>query len=245
MNLLSKLADIIYPPRCHVCHAFVDRSETGLFCPDCFSDFTSLASPLCPVCSTPFVSDTQTDHLCEECLRDRPSYSSVFAAYQYKGALVKAVYRFKYGAKGYLAESLGLLLAEFSASLFKEYDDLLVIPVPLHPKRLRERGFNQSLLLARHVGGRLSKEVDFMSLRRTRYTAPQAGLKKHERKKNVLGAFSVEKASAVEDKTILLVDDVSTTGNTLNECARILIKSGCKEVFCLVLAKAADKGVFY
>lgn len=244
MTLLGKLTDIIYPPRCHGCRDFIDRSETGFFCRDCYSDFSRIFSPICPVCSTPFVSDAQGDHLCEDCLRDRPSYQSAFAAYHYKGAIVKAIYQFKYGAKTYLSESLGRLLAEYSECLSMESDNLLIVPVPLHPKRLRERGFNQGLLLARHVALHLKAELDFLSLRRTRYTLPQTSLKKGERKKNVRGAFHVENPGAVEGKTILLVDDVSTTGNTLNECARILIKSGCMKVFCLILAKAGDRGIF-
>ena len=112
------------------------------------------------------------------------------------------------------------------------------MPVPLHLKRLRQRGFNQSLLLARHVADRLQCELDFLSLRRVRYTLPQTGLGKDERRKNVRGAFHLKDPEIVKGKTVLLVDDVATTGNTLNECSRVLKKAGCNEVFCLVLARA-------
>jgi ComF family protein len=150
---------------------------------------------------------------------------------------MEAIHQFKYGAKGFLADSLGPLLARFAEGRVKESYEYLTIPVPLHPRRLRERGFNQSLLLARHVAGKLNTELDFLSLRRVRYTLPQTGLGKEERRKNVRGAFQVRNPEAVKGKTVLLVDDVATTGNTLNECARVLIRSGCKKVFCLVLAK--------
>ncbi|SPD75215.1 ComF family protein [uncultured Desulfobacterium sp.] len=244
MTILDKLIDIIYPPRCHVCHGFIDRAETGPFCKDCYAGFAKLSSPICTVCSTPFASEAQGDHLCEDCLRDRPAYRSAFAAFHYRGTVVKAIHQFKYRAKTYLSESLGRLMAEYAEGISIGSGNLLIMPVPLHPKRLRERGYNQGLLLARRVASHLKAELDFLTLRRARYTAPQAGLKKDERKRNVRGAFKVKDPSVVEDKTILLVDDVSTTGNTLNECARVLMRSGSREVFCLILAKAGDRSVF-
>jgi ComF family protein len=114
-----------------------------------------------------------------------------------------------------------------------------MIPVPLHPKRLRERGFNQSLLLARNVASSLGTELDFLSLRRIRYTQPQTGLKSDERRKNVSRAFELKDRKCVKGRTVILVDDVATTGNTLNECARVLRRSGCARVFCLVLARTS------
>ena len=113
------------------------------------------------------------------------------------------------------------------------------MPVPLHPKRLRERSFNQSLLLARHVARRLGFELDFLSLRRVRYTQPQTGLKKDQRRKNVRKAFDLKAPDVVKGRDVILVDDVTTTGNTLNECARVLKRSGAKNVFCVTLARTA------
>jgi ComF family protein len=173
-------------------------------------------------------------------LRKRPFYEAAAAPYLYEGSLMTAIHHYKYGPKSSLASSLGPLLARFAEGWIKNSDGLLTMPVPLHPKRLRERGFNQSLLLARHVAGRLQSELDFLSLRRVRYTLPQTGLGKDERRKNVRGAFELREPEMVKGKTILLVDDVSTTGNTLNECARVLKKAGCKKVLCLVLARAGS-----
>ena len=114
-----------------------------------------------------------------------------------------------------------------------------MMPVPLHPRRLRERDFNQSLLLARYVASLLGAELDFLSLRRIRYTQPQTGLKRDERRKNVRRAFQIVDREVVKGRTILLVDDVATTGNTLNECARTLKRSGAEKVFCLTLARTS------
>jgi len=242
VNILRNFIDIVYPPRCHVCSDFLgnDDSENQpiFFCRACFADFRQISSPLCPICCTPFITDTQEDHTCEDCLRKKPFFEAIYARYIYRGAIMEAIHQFKYGEKNFLSDSLGPLLSQFAEGLVEKSDNLLTMPVPLHPKRLRERGFNQSLLLARHVAEHLDTELDFLSLRRVRYTLPQTGLGKEERRKNVRAAFRVENPDAVKGMTILLVDDVATTGNTLNECARILTRSGCENVLCLVLARA-------
>lgn len=242
MSILGNFIDIIYPPRCHICSRFLKKDGLGsspvFFCLTCNADFSQITSPCCPICNIPYASDVEEDHPCEDCVRKRPFYDAIYACYLYKGAIMEVIHRYKYGAKNALAKALGPLLAQFVEGLIEKSDSLLTIPVPLHPKRLRERGFNQSLLLARYVAGQLDTGLDFLSLRRVRYTLPQTGLGKEERHKNVRGAFQVERPDNVKGKTVLLVDDVATTGNTLNECARILKGSGCKKVFCLVLARA-------
>ena len=241
MNIFSDLIDAVYPPRCHICHDFLQCGQpengSGFFCQACSDDFNPITSPICPVCSAP-LDASQEDHWCEDCLRKRPHYEATHACYLYDGAVMDVIHQFKYGAKSYLSESLGPLFAQFTGNLFLKSDKLLTMPVPLHPKRLRERGFNQSLLLARHVAVQLGTDLDFLSLRRIKYTSPQTGLGKEERRKNVRNAFQLTHSEAVKGKTVLLVDDVATTGNTLNECARILKKSGSRDVFCLVLARA-------
>ncbi len=244
MNLFRYLADIIYPPRCTICSRFLWKGplvkETGSlsFCPACMADFRTIASPLCPICGQPFPSEVKEDHICEDCLRKRPFYEAAWAPYRYEGAILKAIHRLKYGSKGFLADALGPLLARFTEKRFDRSGPVLIMPVPLHPKRIRERGFNQSLLLARHVARRLQLDLDFLSLRRVRYTPPQTGLAKKERQKNVRKAFQLKHQEAVKGKTILLVDDVVTTGNTLNECARVLKKGGAVKVFGVSLARA-------
>ena len=152
---------------------------------------------------------------------------------------MSAIHQFKYGRKDHMAKSLGPLLAEFAAERLSETDSVLVMPVPLHPKRLRERGFNQSLLLARHVTTKLNAELDFLSLRRIRYTQPQTGLKKDERRKNVRKAFGLTDPKGIKGRTVILVDDVATTGNTLNECARTVRRAGAENVYGAVLARTA------
>ena len=237
--------DIIYPPRCPICQAYLRETDGGeghddfLFCRSCFSGFSEISSPRCSVCGKPYATWVEGDHPCEDCMRNWPYYTRIVAPYLYEGPLMTAIHQFKYGGKSYLAKSLAPLLAASAQKWLNDLDHALVMPVPLHPKRLRERSFNQSLLLARHVATRLGFELDFLSLRRVRYTQPQTGLKKDQRRKNVRKAFELKDRNVVQGRDIILVDDVTTTGNTLNECARVLKKSGAKNVFCVALARTA------
>jgi len=245
MPLVRLLTDIIYPPRCVICSRFLWNglltrdSRSPFFCRECMADFHAIASPICPVCGRPFSSEAAEDHVCEDCLRKRPFYYAARAPYHYKGAILKAVHRLKYGSKGLVAKGLGPLLARFAALQMQAVEGVVVMPVPLHPRRLRERGFNQSLLLARYVSRALSADMDFLSLRRVRYTRPQTKLAKVERRQNVRGAFQLNDNATIRGRPILLVDDVVTTGNTLNECARILRKGGAQKIYGLSLARTS------
>ena len=245
MKVLNSLIDLIYPPRCSICQAFLQdkaapHSDRDLpFCESCFNGFTEIKSPICSLCGRPFSDGTERDRICEDCLRKRPSYDIARAPYLYDGALMTAIHELKYAQKTHLADSLGSLLASFAQTWIGELKGCLVMPVPLHPRRLRARGFNQSLLLARCVASKTGAELDFLSLRRTRFTKPQTELSSEERKKNVRKAFEVVKPEAVKRRTILLVDDVATTGSTLNECTKALKRAGADGVLCLVLARTS------
>ncbi|MFO7987667.1 MAG: ComF family protein [Desulfatiglandaceae bacterium] len=246
MNLWSQFIDIIYPPRCAICREFLvknpllDHGTALPFCPACAADFRPLTPPLCPICGTPFGSTIQDNHPCGTCLARRPWYDAAGAPYLYDGTLLKAIYGLKYGKKNFLADALGPVLATFAKRWVNEAPFQLVMPVPLHKKRLRERGFNQSLLLARPVAKALAAKLDFLSLKRVKHTLPQTGLTQNERRKNIRRAFQVIDEAAVRKKAIVLVDDVATTGNTLNECARVLKRAGAGRVHCLTLARAAN-----
>lgn len=247
MSIYRQFIDLIYPPRCSICEKFLwknrarrDQQEL-LFCEPCFYGFSEITSPLCPICGRPFVSEVDEDHLCEDCLRKRPYYDAMRAPYLYEGGIMEAIHQFKYARKSHLANSLGLLLTSFARKWLDKTDGTLMMPVPLHPRKLREREFNQSLLLARHAAPLLGTELDFLSLRRIKYTQPQTGLKSDERRKNVRRAFQLVDRKVVKGRSVLLVDDVTTTGSTLNDCARTLKRAGAREVFCLTLARTSGQ----
>ncbi len=245
MSVIAGVLDIIFPPRCLVCRAFLWRSEKranagGLaFCQSCLDGFRAVVSPLCPLCGLPLASWIEEDHYCENCLRRRPHYEWARAAYSYEGRVREAIHQFKFGGKSHLAKPLGNLLASAATEWLPDPNDCLIMPVPLHPKRLRERGFNQSLLLARQAASRLGAELEYLTLRRVRYTQPQTGLKGDERRKNVRRAFSCTDHSPLKGRNVILVDDVTTTGNTLNECARALKRSGARSVYAIALARTS------
>lgn len=129
-------------------------------------------------------------------------------------------------------------MAEYAYPLFDISENSLIIPVPLHPKKLRERGFNQSLILAREISKKFSIPLDFMTLRRHINTEPQVSLGKKNREANVHGAFLVTEPEKIKGRRIILVDDVYTSGSTVKECARVLIKSKAEAVLVVTLARA-------
>ena len=211
----------------------------GDICDTCYSGFRKLSHPCCTICSEPFKSKVEEDHLCEKCLRKRPFYDRLRAPYLYENALREAVHLIKYSGKSCIVDSLGPLLGAFAKTRIKDAKDMIMMPVPLHKKKLRQRGFNQSVLLVKAISPMLEAETDLFTLIRTRYTESQAGLNLEQRRKNVKGAFEVRENKDLGGKGVILVDDVATTGNTMNECARVLKKAGCRIILGLVLARTA------
>jgi ComF family protein len=201
---------------------------------------TSCTSPLCTVCGLPFRGPGD-DHLCSRCLSAQPHFVRARACTTYdrleqrEAPVTRLLHRFKYTPDVTLAPTLGSLLADCRL-LPGPYD--VVIPVPLHSDRLRWRGFNQALLLAQPLARRRNLRIEPFALTRTRPTRPQVGLNDRERHKNIAGAFAVHDPGAVRGLSVLLVDDVYTTGATVNECARALRAAGVRKVEVLVLARA-------
>ncbi|MBN1905195.1 MAG: ComF family protein [Deltaproteobacteria bacterium] len=242
MDLFTELIDIIYPKKCHLCLDFLDDEESKLpdICNSCFSGLPVLTHPFCSICGVPFESKVEEDHLCEKCIRTRPFYDELRAPYLYEDIIMEAIHRLKYSGKSYLAKSLGSLMADFLKEWTGDIDDsMIMIPVPLHKRKLRQRGFNQSALLVRSTAKLLDIETDYFTLRRIRYTETQTGLTIEERRKNVKRAFEVTGNANLNGKSVILVDDVATTGNTMDECARVLKMAGCERVLGLTLARTA------
>jgi len=193
--------------------------------------------PFCIRCGAPFTSGP--DHLCEPCLRDPPHFARARAAALYRGdttdPLATVIARYKYGLDATLAPILSELLWR---NLPFDVDHDAVVPVPLHIDRLRWRGFNQASLLARGLARRCGATCAPAALQRLRPTAPQVGLGETERRHNIRGAFRVRDPDTVSGRSVLLVDDVYTTGATAKECARTLRRAGARRVDVLVLARA-------
>lgn len=228
-SLLNSFLDLIFPHRCTFC----DSISTEPVCHKCSDSVNFISSPLCNVCGIPFISAAVKSHTCGECMKSKRHFRWARGVLLYNDATAKAIHRFKYGHDTSYSRLFGAMMADYPLEGFD-----LIIPVPLHIKRLRERGFNQSFLLAKSIGDRHDIRVDPLVLKRVRWTEPQVNLSGKERKVNVQGAFEV--CSDVMGKRVLIVDDVYTTGATAGECSRVIKKSGATEVCVLTLARTAE-----
>jgi ComF family protein len=224
-NAASGLFDLVFPPRCVSC----ERSGTWL-CPDCESRIELIQRPVCPICGQP----GDRAGLCHSCRQSPPHIDGIRAVGYLEGPLRVAIHRFKYSNLRPLAAPLGQLLVAYLQR--NRLDVEAIVPVPLHSSRLRERGYNQSELLARELGKALGFPVLTESLLRVKSTAPQVGLSAPQRQENVRGAFEC-RDDRVTGQSILLIDDVCTTGATLESCSLALQQRGARHVWGLVLAR--------
>ena len=204
-----------------------------------------IQSPLCPVCGLPFAGAGR-DHRCAHCLARPPRYNTARACIGYEAgadrpaAVAAMLHRYKYARDVTLAPILGTLLADHYGA-HSQHD--VIVPVPLHIRRLRWRGFNQALLLARPLARRTRTALAPFALQRTRPTRPQVGLDELGRRRNIARAFGVRHPEQVHGRSVLLVDDVYTTGATVNECAKTLRHAGATRVDVLVLARAVPRSL--
>jgi len=239
--VLTALAELLFPSLCLSCGQILPERGGHPFCPDCYSGIRFITAPLCPVCGIPYPAEESPDHTCGDCLQNKRNIGTARSLGIYKSVLLDAIHAFKYGGNLALGESLGRLMADHDYPSFRIDDYSLIVPVPLHPRRLRQRGFNQSVILAREIARRHGIAMEFRTLRRVVDTESQAGLKKEERRSNIRKAFGMSDPDRVSGKHVLLVDDVYTTGSTLGECARTLLKGGAESVGALTLARAIQE----
>lgn len=230
--MLSAFLSLLYPPRCLVCRAL---GEAGL-CAPCLARIIPVAAPQCPTCGQTIPPDA---HGCLHCRVRRPVYDRARALGAYEGVLRLAIHQFKYDDRPQLAAPLGLRLAAFARASAPDLNGLRfdsLLAVPIHAARRRLRGYNQSERLARVVGAELGLPLLTDALVRIRATRPQVGLSAEARRTNLAGAFAVRRPEAVRGKTLLLLDDVVTTGSSLHECALVLKAGGARAVYALTLA---------
>ncbi len=238
-QLWESFLNLLYPATCYSCGQPTERPE---FCHPCRARIQTPRSPWCPTCGVPFQTAGGADHPCGRCLVRAPHFGRARACTIYDAAgtaddpLKSVLQRYKYNPDVSLARPLRVLLMERSPLAVDTYD--VVMPVPLHPQRLRWRGFNQAQLLARPLARAAGVALDCFSLQRVRPTRPQVELDETERRRNVARAFQVVRPQRVDGKRVLLVDDVLTTGATVEECSRVLRRAGAAAVDVLVLARA-------
>ncbi|MEK6680504.1 MAG: ComF family protein [Nitrospirota bacterium] len=261
----KNLLNFLIPPTCHICKLPIKEYDNPYICRICWKKIRFIDGPVCPRCGIPFKSSVtlirSPDYLCGTCRKQKFYFTKASALGYYEGTLSEAIHIFKYEKKQSMAKymnsltsdsligKLNVMLNSFQHPIpcretlnqvqgdRMHFDNSLIVPVPLHKKRLNERGFNQSLLIAHHLSKSLNIPLSIDGLQRVRWTRPQIELSREERLRNVKGAFAVRDGISFKGKKLLLIDDVYTTGATVNECARMLKKAGAKEINVFTIAR--------
>ena len=236
INPLAALSSLFYPATCVVCSGDVERPE--YLCESCRGRAPRITPPFCAKCSEPFSGAITETFSCANCEHRILHFDSAVAAYRSRGLVRKLVHEFKYGRQRHLRHPLSEWLGETMAdSRLRGWRFDLIVPVPLHPARERERGFNQATLLAELLSSRIGVPLRNV-LERIRYTTTQTAYDRAERMENLHDAFRLRKKMNVRELRVLLIDDVLTTGSTVSECARILKDGGAISVHAATAARA-------
>ncbi len=228
--MLKLIIKNLYPPKCLSCAC--DTETYDSICYECFNNIFIIKDPFCDTCAEPF-ENGYPEGACEYCTLHQPIFDKARAAFYYEGSTAQMVAGLKFRDKTNNLKFLSDKVYFASADIIDEVD--IITAVPIHWRRLFKRKFNQSILIAREVAKLANLPSDFELIKRVKHTPPQASLNRNKRKDNILNAFKV--AKEVKGKTILVIDDVMTTGSTLSEIARVLKLKGAKKVYVACIAK--------
>lgn len=238
-RLINAVTDILYPDTCISCKKNIKAKASidNLLCVECWAKVKRNLPPFCYSCGRHLDSYNLTKNICLSCTKNKLYFDRAFSPCVYEGVVKDLIHQFKYKNKDYLAPLLSKLMIEF----IKEYDlpiDVIdfLIPVPLSATKMREREFNQARVLSEQISREFNKAVVSDNLLRVRNTRSQTELEDNERFLNVKGSFSLARIEDMKGKSLLLVDDVLTTGATASEAASVLKNAGANIVFVLTLA---------
>jgi len=235
-ELLDALLAVRLAPSCGACNEPLLHPTRGCVCPDCWNGVIRVPPPTCACCGGHAIQANLATAVCSHCVDATSAVSAARAAGLHTGSLRAILHALKYDGRRSLAAPLAALMRAAGSELVQSCD--AVVPVPLHPSRRRERGFNQAEDLASHIGPPVVR-----ALKRTRHTATQTALPAAERQANVAGAFvAARHARHIRDRAVLLIDDVRTTGATLEACAKALRDAGAREVCALTAARVETPG---
>jgi ComF family protein len=234
-SLFEAMKDLLFPPHCLGCKRRLDSSLPPLFCSDCGAGLTFIHSPCCPCCGIPFISGA--DHLCGDCLTGQHAFDLARSLLYYRPPASDLIRSLKFsGNLSGIATFRALITHANLLEAFADPD--IILPVPLHARRLRERGFNQALVIAKGCLPDWKDKIETGLLLRHRLTTPQSLLSGKERRSNLKNVFYLADPGRVAGAKVLLVDDVYTTGSTVNECSRILRGAGAERIEVITLARS-------
>lgn len=235
--------DFIFPARCVYCHHFVGDERVLIFCRSCWDAMPFITTPGCRCCGQPFSSEMvlryTPEFLCGDCRASPPYFDRAVSATYYEGVAREAILQFKFHQKVGLGKYLAhVLMTQIPSRLnIAAYD--LILPVPLYRTHHKQRGYNQAAVLARYVAHHYNLPLASHNLLRIRQVKAQSQVKgRQARRDNVKNAFHIREPQAIHNQQVILVDDVLTTGATVNECAKTLKKAGARSVLVLTLSRA-------
>ena len=234
---LKRGVDLVYPRNCQGCSTPLEEATAGVLCGHCLGGAKYIKLPYCERCSLPFDGAVDDSFTCGYCHELKFQFTRAVAACRAEGIVRDSIHRFKYNRQMYF----GYHLAEWMIAVARERIDWgqvdAIVPVPLHPRRKREREFNQAEYLARALERVFRKPMDHRSLRRTKDTGTQTALGAEARRQNLRDAFTVRDPAPFKGKRLVLVDDVFTTGATMDSCSRALRRAGAQDVVALAVAR--------
>ncbi len=196
---------------------------------------TFIADPLCSICGVPFPVALEDEQICYICLQNKPTFMMARAVVRFDDATAQLIHNFKYYDRMDYAVLMASLMSKYHDAQL--YNAILITAVPMHPKRLRERQYNQACLLAKHIAGIIGVRFVPDLLIKTKNTPSQSGLDALARQENIKDAFMFNPKFKLRNQSIILVDDVITTGATMNECARVLASNGNNQTIALAFAR--------
>ncbi|MFV0436275.1 MAG: ComF family protein [Desulfopila sp.] len=231
---LQPLMQLVLPERCRLCHIHLQEPDRGL-CASCLERIDYLGASVCCRCGTPLASGLSPGFFCGRCIRHPPPWDQAVSLVRYGPQIQKLLLRLKYQADTTVVPALETIVRPVRPLANRRWDHL--VPVPLHPSRLRARGMNQALSMAMLLFPDQHRAITQDLLLRTRATVPQTGLDGSARRRNLRGAFQIGSRHQVRGMRVCLIDDVFTTGSTVWECARVLRRAGAAEVAVFTLAR--------
>jgi ComF family protein len=239
-GVLDALASVVFPAPCRICGQTLATASRIPICEDCLDGFERISEPMCACCGRPFASlaaAQSAQPLCRLCRVNFYAFERARSFAVYDDALSEAIVLLKYEEVARLGDWFAAHLSRIVSQAPADWRADVVVPVPLHPERQRERGYNQAELIARPLAKRLDLKMEPRLLVRTKPRPPQLVLSRTEHWKSVRGAYATRAGLQVDNLRVLLVDDVLTTGATLDACARALQKAGAAAVFGLTVAR--------
>lgn len=234
--LIDACLDLFLPPRCPVCNAYHATAAEHSICLDCRHRIEFVNEPVCAVCGME-VYAVGSSLTCGDCLKEPPPFERARSLFRYGDEVRALISCLKYKKDTSVTTALVQLAQECDLSLFQSCD--YIVPVPLHKKRIQQRGFNQALLLAKICFGKNNNRIASDILRRTRNTVPQVSLGARQRRRSLKNVFTVNPLHDISGTAICLIDDVYTTGTTVSECTRALLAGGAGRVIVLTYARVS------